>query len=1165
MDPSFRTKASPDKTEAEILSSLEAIAENKGNSFNDFSKLANQKLQNVKLTIEMASKFYFRIRNIVKYRFDTAKLQNLFFDYVSLGFLGKSVDSQFQSAKQNNQSLALAQHYLRLEYQGAFRIIYNQWDNLGLSKEQRYDLYDVMGTYYGAIDLFPKIDQDERIYLCKKIFIQRGFDCLEGIIAKNGFDGIPVSEIYQMINIILKECNRPWRLAAHINQLGLKTLPLQDRVALCKAAMRKPASVAEYVQELCEFALNELPNEEKVAFFAESVTGEDAIEVLEHYEKFGLEDISLELKIKLYKSIHDKQPNGMYAVNRNFSKWQFVEAIAKIADVSERVSIVRKIVEVNIYTRSEFVKHAALLKLHEATLLERFDLCRLLNDENIFQSMGYLQELQNMNSISEKLTYCEKIIESADRVALGILDYFDEIGLGEANQDDLIKLWKKIAFSSTSGAYKAITTLKKFVFNCEETRLELCKDTFARFRFLFKEQIVIKADFFAKLGLTNQRILILLAQHFLQKGNPKDLDHAGVLDSIPSDATKRQMYLELLRPPSTMKDECTSHFSSTFSIPVDTILPIIRIKEGVPLDKEALELFVAFVRSTPKLCLLVPFLDDILKKDEHLQCVLLEWIAYTAGLFYDLSEERIFPIEKLGVLKDIYEHHNRSNRFIFTSLLRYQDFYPEINLSTSWGRLSVGLVSIFERETAIELLSMIEKTKFKDPKRYNSLVQLLHEISSLGKAFTKEQLHNIATKIKSILSLKGKKQKKGTVKQKRVIETISETFETFTNILKIFGKSELLNCLELGKDPQPFFIDNFQSLFTIQDTQNFAEQYQNTFARFRNPMAIYTYLRSINSLPEEERSRMHVALNAYVNAVLQGTFHNIRYNTDQSEHVKMVFSILDKKDWIASAKSFDFVIKKSEVIKDYKTFFLQKIKRDGHIDKKLVPRLMSYLNNEHSTIVESEKELEIFQNYAIQLCEREITAENFVSKVEGMNFINSFPDFPHDLSTLIPTMGCGKYSISESDEACDLLLLGTEITGSCQRVDGGPSLNKGLLSYLMNGEIRAILVKKDGKIVARSIIRLLLDIEKNTPVILLERIYSNFDEEMIKETIISWARNKAMAMELPLVSVEVMTKDCIRYNGAISSLGGYAPFTYSDACGGIQSGPFMIPLSYELK
>lgn len=1144
------------------LSAFDAIAALEEASFGNFSREVNRKLRGTKLTIETASEFYFRIKRLTGYSFNSEQLQNLFFDHVSIGFLGSTPEKQFELAKKNNQTFALARHYLRLQYQEACQIVYKQWKQLDLNKEQRYALYDEMGIYRGAVCLFNVIDPRERIYLCKKMLLQSGFDHLEEIIAHKGLEGITVSERFEIIQKNFKEESHPcaWKLAKNIKELGLKSLPLDTRVALCKAILKNDIAI-EYCKELCEFALDELTSEQRMAFFDEVFTNENALTLIEHIEKFGLEDISLELRIKIYQSIYGKGPNGYYALNRSHEKWRFEKEIAKIADVNERVANIKRIVKINAATWNRFAENAELLNLHEATLTDRFDLCNLLHSPSIFKPLGFLQELKNLPSIRHKLDYCNQIIESAGYVSEGIFDYSEEIGLPQASEDDLVEIWRKLAFSVKGNPTKALANLGKFGFKREETRLALCKEAFARLRHLF--MLITGENCIPSMGLSDERMLILLAQDFLQRGQPKDLDDEKVLMGIQSDVTKRQMYLELLRPPSTMKDEATSNFTSVFPEPVNSILPIIKIQEGATLDKEELELFITFVKTTPKLRVLVPFLEEILKKDAYLQCVLLEWIAYTAGVLYDLSNERILAIEKLGVIKDIYQHHNRANRFIFTNLLRYQEFYPEIKLSQSWGRLAVGLVSIFERGTAIELLSMIENTKFKDPKRFHPLAHLLNEISTSGTTYSQTELHLIATKIKTVLTLKRKnKAKKGTERQKRVIEIISETFDSFHNILKIFGKSEFLRCLELEMNPQAFFLDNFQTLFTVEDTENFEEQYQNTFAKFRNPMALYTYLRSINSLPEGERSSMLRGYNAYVNAVLQGTFPEIRYNTDQSEHVKKVFSALVKKDWINSAETLKFEIKKSEIIQDYRKFFVEKIKRDHHINPKFLPRLMAYLNDQPPSLVESNEELEIFQNLAIQLCEKKISAKEFVQTVGKMKIIGI--QFGEDLGALTPKLSEGTYFISETDDACDTLLIGKEIQGSCQRVDGVPHLNKGLLSYLMNGEIRAIVVKKEGKTVARSIIRLLWDIEKNKPVILLERIYSNYQDKKIEDMIIKWAQNKAKAMKLSLVTVEVEADKRSLYKGAISFLGGYAPFTYCDALRGIKAGRFTIPRVFEI-
>ena len=182
--------------------------------------------------------------------------------------------------------------------------------------------------------------------------------------------------------------------------------------------------------------------------------------------------------------------------------------------------------------------------------------------------------------------------------------------------------------------------------------------------------------------------------------------------------------------------------------------------------------------------------------------------------------------------------------------------------------------------------------------------------------------------------------------------------------------------------------------------------------------------------------------------------------------------------------------------------------------------------------------------------------EDFLKTVNSLRL--PLGEFSNDLKSLHPQQQyAGEYTISESDDPCDLLLIGTEINGSCQNVGGTPSLNKCLVSYLMNGEIRPIVVKRDKTLAARALLRLLVDEKTNKPVLLLERIYSNVEDATIKQAIQVWAQEKAEKMGIPLVSREVGSGK--PYPGTVKFLGGFAPYTYSDASSeGTVNGPTTI-------
>jgi hypothetical protein len=294
--------------------------------------------------------------------------------------------------------------------------------------------------------------------------------------------------------------------------------------------------------------------------------------------------------------------------------------------------------------------------------------------------------------------------------------------------------------------------------------------------------------------------------------------------------------------------------------------------------------------------------------------------------------------------------------------------------------------------------------------------------------------------------------------------------------------------------------------------------------------------------------------------VLEGTFIERRYQTDKSPHLEQVFGSREnvKELWLKCAKEEELSLFNSTKTKvDYKKFFLGKIVVDQHIDPKAVPRLISYLNGNKGSFVNSADPIEQFQNLSIKLCENMITVSEFLDEACKLGSI--LGEFQNDLQALVPKKVVGEFIIHESDDPCDLLLIGTEIKGSCQRVNGHSNTNKCLVSYMMNGEGKAIVVKKNNKMVARSFMRLMWDSDNATPVILLERIYSNVLEPSINHAIKKWAIEKARAMGVPLVANEIEDIMAPFYSGKVEHLGGYAPFIYSDAAGGIKEGAFTTP------
>ena len=242
--------------------------------------------------------------------------------------------------------------------------------------------------------------------------------------------------------------------------------------------------------------------------------------------------------------------------------------------------------------------------------------------------------------------------------------------------------------------------------------------------------------------------------------------------------------------------------------------------------------------------------------------------------------------------------------------------------------------------------------------------------------------------------------------------------------------------------------------------ENAENLYNNSFGKFRNLAAVFSYLASIKNLPSNEQEDMMPCFQEYIENVLKGNeaFINMRYNTTEQPHLKKIFS------------------------------------SDTSISEK-------WLHKNPSVEVKS------------------------------------------------------GFTIQETDNPEDLMLIGTE-TPSCQMVTGNPQFNKCLLGYVVNGDSLAIVIKKNNKIVARSILRLLWDETKQIPVLLQEKHYNNFKNETdLNKSIDLWAINKAKEMNLSLISKDIIPeKDKTEYEGQVVYLGGKAPFIYFDSQEGVNPG-----------
>ncbi len=378
----------------------------------------------------------------------------------------------------------------------------------------------------------------------------------------------------------------------------------------------------------------------------------------------------------------------------------------------------------------------------------------------------------------------------------------------------------------------------------------------------------------------------------------------------------------------------------------------------------------------------------------------------------------------------------------------------------------------------------------------------------------------------------------------------------------------------------------------LADRLGFQEHFQNleNFERLspeRHPDAFFTYASRLNTLEEPRKTQALRCLTKLAAVVMEESFAEHRYNQKDSAHLKKVFEGNDelRKAWQQGAKLsmeqlevYQFLHKNiigdrrlsPEEYTEIVAFLLAKSAADR---KNIVEQLDRKLAKIKGGI--ERKKIEVQKILIGIISTTDSVARNALLSVQLPKSLQELKDkgpqsLLHEIVNLNERIAkrakeesSRKWHVEDTDAFDDLLLIGTE-TQSCQSVTTNASTNIALLAYLLDGKIRAILVKNDkGNIVARRIVRLLIDEATNKPVLLLEPLYSAPGaSEEAKRAVDAMCYKRAEELNLPLIGGIDLGADVKEYRmfpHRILSLGSPAPSEYVDTIRAFTNGTYAIP------
>lgn len=403
---------------------------------------------------------------------------------------------------------------------------------------------------------------------------------------------------------------------------------------------------------------------------------------------------------------------------------------------------------------------------------------------------------------------------------------------------------------------------------------------------------------------------------------------------------------------------------------------------------------------------------------------------------------------------------------------------------------------------------------------------------------------------------------------------------------------------EACETPETFDLEElaqkcFRELVPMPSVKEFSKLFTQYFADRRQPEALISYASRLR-LSRESLEQ----LGSWVYSVLQGTDRARRYDDKKSPHLLELYRLdpqlrttLPKlceqmgKSTVAQltqvsssgpSTSTSFRFDKAKI--------MEKVLEDRHLDHKRFSILVDYLkggsvdvakariSKEKKDTSASKDDLEL-QRLLILFCEakdkrrQNALLRKALSQAQQMKSSHPIGEFYSDLEGACKlqsskSVSVGDFEVMLTDEYLDLLLIGTDVQGSCQRVENGAPT---LLGYMMDGKDIPVVVKKPGskKVEGRRFLRMEVEADFSNPrepkhlrpALFLERLYSNHSDAKINEAIVAKAKQVAKHLRMPLyIQGSRDNKSPI----ALRSLGGVAQFSYSDSAGGIKRGPYEI-------
>ena len=387
------------------------------------------------------------------------------------------------------------------------------------------------------------------------------------------------------------------------------------------------------------------------------------------------------------------------------------------------------------------------------------------------------------------------------------------------------------------------------------------------------------------------------------------------------------------------------------------------------------------------------------------------------------------------------------------------------------------------------------------------------------------------------------------------------------------------------------------------NVDGFPEKYEKTLMTWRNKDAIFTYASKINQLNTAYKPKAIQLYKEALSFVLEGTFSQKRYQTETNPHLAEInqnYPLVYQK-WQQpielDAKEIEVANFKNSaepisvaIIKTLKEAIAQEhlggnmqavlfpvisrfCKDNGdpkplfdEVIKQLIPLSDRRLTKEEAPV----KNRLLIERSLLKLFIQPEDMDVQLKQIKGL--LNSNMEFYQDIEGALNRIKAAAaekrkqdIKVIDTDDPNHILLMGTEVYNSCQRVNGSPDHNKCLLGFFLDGKHRLGLVcNAQGKILARSVFRLLID-SLGQPVLYQEVAYLGDQCDNSIGLLRRLAIKKALNIGVPLAAgkSDSESKEALQYPHSLLAKGKPVPFEYVDALRRFNQIPIVWIMSFK--